>query len=59
MLAWWQQYVQYKKYRRELLESSCCHMEAYTVHRCAGCALTITLQASCIGTLPDCMCELN
>lgn len=34
MLQWWRQWVVYKQQQLELLESSCCHMEAYTVHRC-------------------------
>jgi hypothetical protein len=34
MLVWWQQWVKHRQQRQELLESSCCHMEAYTMHRC-------------------------
>jgi hypothetical protein len=31
MVAWWRQWVQQKQQQQELLESSCCHMEAYTM----------------------------
>lgn len=39
MLVWWQQWVKDRQQRQELLESSCCHMEAYTMHRCVQRAL--------------------
>lgn len=36
MLLWWQQWVQDRQQQQELLEHSCCHMKAYTAHRCAS-----------------------
>lgn len=33
MLVWWRQLVLERQRRQELLESSCYHMDAYTVHR--------------------------
>lgn len=47
MLAWWQQWVQYRHSHQELLESSCCHMEAYTMHRCAFPGLGYPAYQSC------------